>query len=51
MNEGEQKEATVAEIKRYFEISTMQQMKTEWQALTPEEKEFFRVEVGKVIYS
>ena len=46
---SEQKQATVAEIKRYFEIASMQAMKEEWQKLSDEEKEFFRVEVGKVI--
>jgi hypothetical protein len=46
---SEQKQASVAEIKRYFEIASMQEMKNQWQVLTEAEKEFFRVEVGKVI--
>ena len=46
---SEEKKATVAEIKRYFNVETMKQMKAEWEVLSEEEKEFFRVEVGKVI--
>jgi len=48
---AEEKQASVAEIKRYFDINSMQEMKTQWQVLTDAEKEFFRVEVGKVIHS
>ena len=47
----EQKQATVAEIKKYFDINSMQEMKNQWQVLTDAEKEFFRVEVGKVLNS
>lgn len=46
---ADQKQATVAEIKRYFNIASMQEMKNQRQALTDAEKDFFRVEVGKVI--
>lgn len=45
------KEASIAEIKRFFDISTMQEMKKEWEKLSSEEKAFFKIEVGKVIHS
>ena len=49
--EKESKLAGLTEIKKYFEFISMEQFRKEWNALSEEDKEFFKVEVGKIINS
>lgn len=44
------KEANIVELKNYFDLSTPDFMK-EWKLLTDKEKTYFKVELGKVLYS
>ena len=44
------KDATVAEVKTFFNMTAAELM-PEWKRLSIEEKNFFKVEVGKVIHS
>ena len=46
----ETQKATAAEIKRYFDIPTMQEFKAQWQVLSEADKEFFRIGVGRVLH-
>jgi len=43
-------QATANEVKKYFEYKNTQEFAVDWKALNDREKEFFRVEVGKVIH-
>ena len=45
-----EKLAGLTEIKKYFEFTSMEQFRKEWNALSEKDKEFFKVEVGKVIH-
>ena len=46
-----EKKATANDVKKYFEYATVADFKKDWDRLNDEEKEFFRVEVGRVIFS
>ena len=42
--------ANIKEIMKFFDYATSAQFAADWRLLSDEEKEFFKVEVGKVIY-
>jgi len=43
-------EASLVEVKNFFEFTSMEQFRTEWNKLNDAEKTFFKVEVGKEIH-
>ena len=43
------KEAGLLEIKKYFDMNTVEFMK-EWKAFSDEEKAWWKVEVGKTLH-
>jgi hypothetical protein len=46
-----EKLATANEVKKYFGYDKVADFARDWKVLDEKEKDFFRVEVGKVIYS
>jgi len=43
------KEATAVELKTYFEM-TLSEFMEHWKTLSSEEKMYFKIELGKVLY-
>jgi len=45
----EEKAANLREVMKYFDSTNTKQFAEEWKELTPEEKDWFKAEVGAII--